>query len=59
MSQVCDRIFECPGWEKSYKQIINGQIYLDSVKNIKYTGDKFKYCPWCGKEITWEIEGEK
>lgn len=52
---VCDAIFECSGWKNSYRQIINTIIFCHNQSaGPKYTGDNFKYCPWCGKEIDWE-----
>lgn len=55
---VCDRLFECEGWEKSYRQLNDAIIFCHfHSAGPKYTGVKFKYCPWCGKEITprmWE-----
>ena len=41
----------CDGWRKSMNEITNGQTILALIKGIKYTGDPFKFCPWCGKAI--------
>lgn len=50
---VCDRILRCAGWERSAKQIFDAQKIIAANHRIEYTGDIFKYCPWCGKEIFW------
>ena len=56
---VCDRIFECDGWKKSYKQI------NDAIVKLRLSSDKpcdivpFVFCPWCGKEIKWKEWGRK
>ncbi len=52
---VCDSINRCEGWEKSFEQIINAQKLLFITKDMEYTGEKFKFCPWCAKEIKWDI----
>ena len=51
---VCDKIFECPGWEKSYRQLNDAVVFCHTQTAApKYTGVPFKFCPWCGKEIKW------
>ena len=45
---VCDRINECEGWKKHSNLYIHGGI-------IKINGLHFKFCPWCGKEIKWDV----
>jgi len=53
---VCDRTNRCAGWEKSITQIKLFQEFLESInQRVEYTGNKFKFCPWCGKEIKREI----
>lgn len=53
---VCDSIARCAGWKKSMAQINLFQEFLASInQRAEYTGSKFKFCPWCGKEIKWEI----
>ncbi len=42
MPYVCDSMNECPGWEKSYRLL--NEIVVP-----------FKFCPWCGKKIKWDI----
>lgn len=42
MPVVCDRIYECEGWEENY----------DNIKNEIIT--PFKVCPWCRRELNWE-----
>ena len=53
---VCDRIFECDGWKKSYSQI------NDAIIKLRLASDKpcaaiipFVFCPWCGRRITKEM----
>jgi len=50
MSLVCDSIFECPGWEKSYSKL---KEIIDEGK--PYTGESFIFCPWCGKQINYNL----
>ncbi|KKN46560.1 hypothetical protein LCGC14_0671540 [marine sediment metagenome] len=58
MSAVCDRILKCPGWEKNEPKLAS-QAMLAWIYGQKYDGDLFKYCPWCGKEITWRSEAKE
>ena len=37
-SVVCDSVMKCEGWEENAR-------LTDALIN------KWKYCPWCGKEI--------
>lgn len=54
MPTVCDRLNECEGWEKSYRQINDAIIFCHSHSVApKYYGVPFKFCPWCSKEIKW------
>ena len=61
---VCDRIFRCPGWERNQPKI-DGIFSSAYIHGVKYDGDFFKFCPWCGKEIMWRdseysfLESEK
>lgn len=49
---VCDKDLRCPGWKEGMKQLIATQIFCNNhTATPKYTGQKFKFCPWCGKEI--------
>lgn len=41
---------DCPDWEASANQIFNAQS-IHSANGIKYTGEVFKFCPWCGKVL--------
>jgi hypothetical protein len=40
----------CKGWVKSMGQLIHAQ---DLARNhgVEYTGDTFRFCPWCGKNF--------
>jgi len=53
---VCDRIFECDGWKKSYRQINDAIILKLRLSSDKPCGAivPFRFCPWCGQEIKWE-----
>ena len=58
----------CSQWKKNM-EILNAPFSLNLAAVGQYTGDIFRYCPWCGellgsvqepenKEILWdEIEG--
>ena len=53
---VCDSAARCAGWIKSMSQIKLFEEFLESInQRVEYTGNKFKFCPWCGKTIFWEI----
>ena len=42
----------CNEWHTNMSQIIDAQKFCDNqAAGPKYTGSKFKYCPWCGKEL--------
>jgi len=41
---VCDSVFRCEGWEK----------YYPKWSSVCMT---YKFCPWCGKEITRGNDG--
>ena len=48
----------CENYVESMPQIESAQI-LAYTHGIKYTGDIFVYCPWCGvKLIISEVRGE-
>ena len=40
----------CTEWQYSFDQIVQAQI-LAFQQGFKYTGYKFKYCPWCKAEL--------
>ena len=46
-------ICNCEGWKKSANQIFEAQIFA-STHEIKYTGNIWKYCPWCSKPLEEE-----
>lgn len=48
-------ICECKQFDKNVKKI-NDIIIFASTHRIKYDGDIFKYCPWCGKELYYKKE---
>ena len=54
---VCDRIFDCDGWEKNVREIpvSKGEIFLPVAAGCwgQYRGTPFNFCPWCGKDIRW------
>ncbi|MCD6295933.1 MAG: hypothetical protein J7M30_02140 [Deltaproteobacteria bacterium] len=40
---VCDSVMKCPGRKRdSY-----------SERHAEMSGNPFKYCPFCGRKITW------
>jgi hypothetical protein len=41
----------CKGWKKSANQIFSVQAIVALTKGMHYTGDTFKFCPWCGKNL--------
>ena len=45
-SVMCD----CEGWVNSIDQIFYAQ-QLAALHGTKYTGYRFNFCPWCGKNI--------
>lgn len=53
---VCDRIFECEGWEKSYKKLNDAVAFYQKHFGGPYTGAQFEWCPFCGKRITEEMK---
>ena len=44
---VCDRIFECPGWEGNFN-LIENHLPADLART------PFVFCPWCGKWLNWD-----
>ena len=49
---VCDSVNRCEGWEKGMPQIEDAKL-LAWTYGRGYTGNPFKWCPWCGRKITW------
>lgn len=47
---------DCYEWIDGVKEI-NGMIQLANVHRIVFTVPKFKFCPWCGKELK-EVKNE-
>ena len=41
----------CKGWKKSAEQIFALQATSAITRGVYYTGDKFKFCPWCGADL--------
>ena len=52
---VCDRIEECDGWKKSYRQLNEAITRLKLMSDKPCTIVQFKFCPYCGKPITEEM----
>ena len=53
-------ICECEDFKVGMSQIINAQVMASPTIHSwgsKYTGEPFKYCPWCGKIL--KIEGKE
>lgn len=47
--KACD----CGGWKLSEPQL-QGFTMLAHYHGMKYTGTRFRFCPWCGKELDWK-----
>jgi len=41
---------DCDNWQEYFPQILSAQI-LANMHGAPYTGKRFKYCPWCAKEL--------
>ncbi len=49
---------DCDTWLKNIDKI-NSLFVLAWTHGIKYDGDKFEWCPWCGKPlIIEEVKGD-
>lgn len=51
------RTCECEDFKIGMPQIINAQVMASSIIHSwgsDYTGKMFRFCPWCGKELTEE-----
>lgn len=53
---VCDSVFECEGWSKFFKIIIDQQVFCAFQSGSPKYPEKgaFLFCPWCGKKLDWE-----
>ena len=56
---VCDSFFRCEGWQENttipqYNQKFSRDKAIQRVI-IDVLVESFKFCPWCGKEIKWNI----
>jgi len=47
-SVVCDSVMRCEGWKKAVR------LYKNYSHRCLFRS--FKYCPWCEREIKWDIE---
>jgi hypothetical protein len=48
---------DCEEWQIGFPQIVSAQAMSAlRVASIKYTGSKFRFCPWCGKSC---VEAEE
>jgi hypothetical protein len=51
---VCDSVMRCRGWKDfTIKLRWVSTLTAEYMELIQAT---FKFCPWCGKEIKWDIE---
>ena len=41
---------KCESWKKSMKYITGAET-LAYHHGWKYEGDRFRFCPWCGKKV--------
>ena len=48
----------CKGWKTGMEQIVQAQMFL-AMREQEYTGDPFKFCPWCGRELKDSEEEDK
>ena len=44
---------DCEQWESFIPEIL-GFTFLAYQHGFSYTSDPYKFCPWCGKELTLE-----
>lgn len=51
------KVCNCDDWKEFWPQIQNAQIMLN-FRLVSYTGDLFRYCPWCGEALSDELEDE-
>lgn len=42
---------DCKDWEKEIIKISGAFTFMAVHGCGEYGGKKFKYCPWCGKEV--------
>lgn len=47
---------KCDGWQKNIDHIMNAEVHMNLSHNIEYTGDSFKFCPWCGEPPNKAVE---
>ncbi len=48
---------DCGDFKESMKQIVSAEE-LAWLHGWRYTGEQFKYCPWCGKKFE-QVEVEE
>jgi len=52
ISDNIKRFCHCKDWAKGMPQIVDAQTMSDKHGlGVKYVGEKFKYCPWCGRKL--------
>lgn len=60
MGYVCDSVFECEGWKNNMYQIpiIKNKYLLRIAHGMLscYHGTPFKFCPWCGKDVSFRFK---
>ena len=60
MLQQISRQCKCVGWLNNIEKV-NAPIILQSLRcgnRFKYDGERFEFCPWCGKKLE-EFEKDK
>lgn len=45
-----NKVCNCPSWKKNIERI-DGIFVFAWIHGIKYEGETFEYCPWCGKQL--------
>ena len=51
MESPTPRFCDCPGWAKSQGQIHSAQV-LAFTHGMPYTGDRYRFCAWCGRDLS-------
>lgn len=47
---------KCEGWQNNIDHIMNAEVHMNLSHGIEYTGDSFKFCPWCGEPLNKAVE---
>jgi len=47
----------CEQWKDGITEL-DAVIFYAHIHGVDYTNPTFKYCPWCGKELTKKVKGK-